>query len=361
MKLLLLKKVFLSILSIGIVIGFIQSAFASISLWDIIRAKVEKARLERALSLTWNSTTPKPSVPSMPTPIPTSFSGKMMSGSLISGGRKRMYMVYVPANYNRMRWGPAVMAFHGGWGTMKNMSEEYELIEKADKEGFLAVFPNGTSSFKSGIFWTWNAGECCGYAVEKNVDDVKFVRTLAKKLVTDYRVKKYFAIGMSNGGLMSYRLACEASDIFSAIGSVAGTDNTTTCNPTRPIPVMHIHALNDPNVVYTWGCGPDCQGDSWAIEFQSVPDTISKWVKLNKCSPEPTTVLTNSWVTCVLYSGCTNKASVKLCTTTEGGHSWPGTDGNDANPNVKETPSQTIDANDELWNFFNSQKVIQPY
>jgi polyhydroxybutyrate depolymerase len=63
----------------------------------------------------------------------------------------------------------------------------------------------------------------------------------------------------------------------------------------------------------------------------------------------------------VLYSGCANKANVKLCTTTEGGHSWPGTDGNDANPNVKETPSQAIDANDELWSFFNSQKVIQPY
>ena len=86
-----------------------------------------------------------------------------------------------------------------------------------------------------------------------------FVRALAKKLSTEYRIKRYFAIGMSNGGLMSYRLACDAADVFTAIGSVAGTDNTTSCSPSRPIPVMHIHALNDPNVLYNGGCGPECQ------------------------------------------------------------------------------------------------------
>lgn len=166
---------------------------------------------------------------------------------------------------------------------------------------------------------------------------------------------------MSNGGLMSYRLACDAADVFSAIGSVAGTDNTTSCTPSRPIPVMHIHALNDPNVVYTGGCGPACQGNDWAIEFNSVPATISKWVKLNSCKNPPQTVLSHTGVVCELYTGCKNNANVKLCTTTEGGHSWPGTDGNDINPNIKEPPSQAIDANDELWSFFTSQKVIQPY
>lgn len=114
--------------------------------------------------------------------------------------------------------------------------------------------------------------------MKQEVDDVGFIRALAKKLKTEYRVEKYFAIGMSNGGLMSYRLACEASDVFSAIGSVAGTDNTIDCTPSRAIPVMHIHALDDQNVLYNGGCGPACQGKNWATEFTSVPDTITKWV-----------------------------------------------------------------------------------
>ena len=89
------------------------------------------------------------------------------------------------------------------------------------------------SRLRSGKFATWNAGICCGRARDENVDDVGFVREIVKQLKTQLNVdpNRIFANGMSNGGMMSYRLACEMADTFRAIAAVAGTDGTTECNP----------------------------------------------------------------------------------------------------------------------------------
>ena len=81
--------------------------------------------------------------------------------TVMLGSVERPYLIHVPASYDKKQALPLVLFFHGGGGNMKNMSEEYELIEKADKEGFIAIFPNGTSQFRSGILGTWNAGTCC--------------------------------------------------------------------------------------------------------------------------------------------------------------------------------------------------------
>jgi len=209
------------------------------------------------------------------------------------------------------------------------------------------VFPNGYSAFPSGILATWNAGACCGGAVEQNSDDSGFIRAVVEDVSRKLNInrKRLYSTGMSNGGLMSYRLACELSGVFAAIAPVAGTDNTYSCNPVKPVAVVHFHAMNDDHVPFYGGKGSGSKVD---VEFKSVPDTIKKWVAQNSCSPMPKRTLTVDGAYCDTYLYCQDGAQVKLCVTSTGGHSWPGAPHGRSSP-----PSQAISANDIMWEFFN--------
>jgi len=224
------------------------------------------------------------------------------------------------------------------------------LISKSDKEGFILVFPNGYSKFKSGKFATWNAGHCCGDARDKNSDDVGFIRDMMHHLTAQMKIDetKIFVTGMSNGGMMAQRLACEMPDKIKAIASVTGTDNTVECHPSRPISVLHIHAMNDTHVLFNGGAGEGSFKDpSKVTDFTSVPETIARWVKRNDCAPTPKRVLDVKGAFCDLYETCAGGTQVKLCVTETGEHSWPG-----GHKPRGETPSQAISANDEIWDFF---------
>ncbi len=267
-------------------------------------------------------------------------------------GLTRMYRVHVPTGYNPARATPLVFAFHGGGGDMDYMARDqaYGLIPKSNKEGFIIVFPNGFSKLQSGKFATWNAGTCCGDARDKNIDDVGFVKAIVKNISAQMNIdrNRVFATGMSNGGLISYRLACELPEIFRAIASVAGTDNTTQCNPSRTVSILHIHAVNDTHVLFNGGAGEDAFKDiSKVTDFVSVPETVSRWVQRNGCRPDPKRVLEVSGAYCDLYDSCREGAQVKLCVTAKGAHSWPG-----AIKSRGEPTSKAISANDEIWNFF---------
>ena len=268
-------------------------------------------------------------------------------------GLTRLYKLHVPAKVDPATPAPLLFALHGGGGNMDYQADDahYGIVAKSDREGFVVVFPNGYSKLKSGKFATWNAGTCCGAARDANVDDVGFIRQVVANVTSQMNIdrSRVFATGMSNGGLMSYRLACEASDIFKAIAPVAGTDNTRSCTPKNPVAVLHIHAKNDDHVLFGGGAGAKASPDRAQVtEFTSVPDTISKWVQRNSCAATPRRVVEKPGAYCELYSPCASKAEVELCVTDVGGHSWPG-----ASKTRGEPASQAISANDAMWEFFN--------
>lgn len=275
-------------------------------------------------------------------------------------GLTRMYKVHVPPGYDGSRPAPLLFAFHGGGGDMEYMAREevYGLVSKSDKEGFIVVFPNGYSKFKSGMLATWNAGTCCGDARDRKIDDTGFVRNMVSHITRQMNIDrgKIFATGMSNGGLMSYRLACEMPDVFRAIAPVAGTDNTLACHPSRPVSVLHIHAMDDDHVLFNGGAGPNAFKDmSKVTQFRSVPESIARWIKFNNCNPVARRVLETEGAYCDLYEPCEQGAQVKLCVTETGGHSWPG--GSKPGGVKKKGPtSKAISANDEMWEFFQSLK-----
>src|SRR3990172_446539 len=151
--------------------------------------------------------------------------------TVVHDGLARKYRVHVPAGYDPATPAPVLFALHGGGGNMDYQANDqrYGLISTSEREGFIAVFPNGYSKWRSGRFATWNAGACCGDARDKNIDDLGFIRQVVDDVTRKLNVdrNRFFAAGMSNGGMMSYRLACELSDTFSAIAAISRTHNTT--------------------------------------------------------------------------------------------------------------------------------------
>lgn len=264
-------------------------------------------------------------------------------------GLTRQYRLHVPAGYLPDKPLAMVLSLHGGGGDMSVQADDsyYGLISKSDSAGFAAVFPNGYSRLRSGKLATWNAGICCGAARDRGMDDVGFLRAVVKDVQSKLNIDpgKIFASGMSNGGMMSYRLACEMADTFKAIAAVAGTDGTQACTPSRPVSVLHIHARNDDRVLFNGGSG---SASASHADFVSVPDTVAKWVKLNACNLPPTRVLEVAGAYCEVYSPCREQAKVELCVTETGGHSWPG----GRKVRGGEPGSTAISATDLMWDFF---------
>lgn len=266
-------------------------------------------------------------------------------------GLERMYRIHVPTGYDPAQPAPMLVALHGGVGNMDFEADDskYGLITKSDREGFVAVFPNGYSKLKSGKLATWNAGNCCGGARDNDVDDVGFIRQVVGEVAGRLNIdrKRIYATGMSNGGMMAYRLACDAPDLFAAIAPVAGTDNTRHCTPSRAVSVLHIHAKDDNHVQFNGGAGSGSLNKAAVTDYVSVPDTIAKWVKLDGCSAAPRRVLDKDGAYCEVYSACKGQSEVQLCVTETGGHSWPG-----SSKMVGTPASQAISANDVMWDFF---------
>ncbi len=275
------------------------------------------------------------------------------SFSLVHGGLTRLYRVHVPPGYSADRPMPLVLSLHGGGGNMDYQVDDkfYGQVSQADKSGYVVAFPNGYSKLSSGKLATWNAGNCCGSARDDKIDDVGFIRELVKRLSAQPGIdgRRVFANGMSNGGLMAYRLACEMPEVFKAIASVAGTDNTQACTPSRPISVLHIHAKDDERVLFNGGAGFN-KSDK-VTEFVAVPDSVAKWVRLDGCSTTPKRVLEVAGASCDAYSSCKGGVEVKLCVTDTGGHSWPG----GTKPRGGAAGSTAISATEVIAEFFLSR------
>lgn len=274
--------------------------------------------------------------------------------TVMLGDVERRYLIHVPSTYEKQQAMPLVLYYHGGGGNMNHSARAYGWKETADREGFIIAFTNGDSRLPQDKFATWNAGNCCGYARDAKIDDVGYTKVVLKDIESKFSIdtNRIFATGMSNGGIMSYRLACEMADTFRAVASVAGTDGMTTCTPTRPISVLHIHAKDDDHVLFDGGAGTEAFRDLDKVaDFLSVGDTIARWVERDHMNPTPKRVLENSGAHCDLYTSSQNSTQVKLCVTETGGHSWPG-----SRPVRGKSPSRAIIANDVIWDFFKNQK-----
>jgi polyhydroxybutyrate depolymerase len=229
------------------------------------------------------------------------------------------------------------------------------LNRKADEVGFISVYPNGTGSNSS---FTWNGGNCCGWAMQNRVDDVAFTGALLDDLMRAYPVdpRRVYATGMSNGAVMAYRLASELSERIAAIAPVAGAVGTESNRPRRPVSVLHFHGTKDGYIPFLGGKGEKSLSGT---NFCSVDQSIQTWVKLNGCdeSPKADTLSKDGdemRVTRKTYGGGKDAAEVALVVIEGGGHTWPG----------RKSPAATlgksatnVSANDLMWDFFQKHEL----
>ncbi len=285
------------------------------------------------------------------TSIGTTQSPKISPGKstryLTHEGRSRSYILYVPESVDRDQSVPLVFVFHGGTGNAKSAIRMSGFNHVADVNGFIVVYPNGTGRFADDKLLTWNGGACCGYAQQEDVDDVGFVRGIVADLqaLVDIDSKRIYATGMSNGGILSHRLACEASDLFAAIAPVAGTLNFPSCHPAQPISVIEFHGTDDQHILYDGGYGAKALV---TVDFTSVPESIGFWVSANACDSEAqldsfADIRRETW------TGCVDSSAVELYTIIDGGHSWPGGQGGLVG---SDQPALTISASQLIWEFF---------
>jgi polyhydroxybutyrate depolymerase len=269
------------------------------------------------------------------------------SYSLIHDGIERSYILHVPSSYDGRNAVALVLDFHGGGGNANSQMRTSNFSALADEKGFIAAYPNGNGRLEDKLL-TWNGRTCCGYAVTQQIDDVGFVRALIAEVESKYKIdpKRIYASGLSNGAIFSYRLACDASDIFAAIAPVSGTLNYLRCNPAQPVSVIHFHGTDDTHVGYNGGTGPDSLVN---VPFASVKDSIDFWLNADQCDKTPKTESFND-IKHDTYSNCANATAIELYTIVGGKHAWPGSDG-PAWPGGDQ-PAHSISATELIWKFF---------
>lgn len=267
------------------------------------------------------------------------------------GELERSYIVHVPPKYEQDTPMPVVLVYHGGGSNAEVMVQFSGMNTKADNAGFIAVYPSGTGLLSRTL--TFNGGNCCGYAMRNKIDDVEFTRQLLDDLaaVVNIDPKRVFATGMSNGGIITYRLASELSDRIAAIAPVGGPMGTATCNPRRPVPVIHFHGTDDENAPFNGGKGKGVSG----TDFYSVEHSINAWVKANGCDAEPVVakqqprVNDGTTITRKTYGGGKEGSEVVLIEIVGGGHTWPG---GPSKVHFLGKTTMNISANDAMWEFF---------
>jgi len=276
----------------------------------------------------------------------SSSAQQTINASITHDGIERDYILYVPEIYDGSTAVPLVLNFHGFGSSASQQMFYGDFRDIADTEGFLLVHPEGTTLIGNQF---WNVGFP---GLSSTIDDVGFTEALIDELATLYTIDldRVYATGMSNGGFMSFLLACQLSEKIAAVASVTGSmtqDTFDDCNAQLPTPVLQIHGTEDDVVSYN--------ENNLSLP---IPDVISYWVDHNNCETTPTTttlpdvdVSDGSTIEYSVYEDGDNGITTEHMKVIGGGHTWPGSILNSAGTN------QDIDASMEIWLFFSRYDI----
>jgi polyhydroxybutyrate depolymerase len=269
--------------------------------------------------------------------------GEDITGEIDVGGVARRYLLHLPAGYDAEGAPvPLVLSFHGLASNSAQQAWTTKLSAKADAEGFIVVYPQGL-----GTPTRWRL---VPDASRRGNDDVAFARDLIAHLQTVYTIDpaRIYVTGMSNGGGISNRLACDLADVVAAVAPVAGAYGyADRCNPAQPVPVLAFHGLDDPIVLYN-GTGRVAILDS---ALPPIHEWAEGWAARNGCDPDPaaeTAVIEGTEFTVETWTNCESAGVTVILYSIDGiGHVWPG-----GNSILLLGPTGSVSATDVMWDFF---------
>jgi len=274
--------------------------------------------------------------------------------SLEIDGRQRTYLLNLPPDYySGLENFALIVAMHGTGGDAYQFESDYKFTQMANDEQFIVVYPEGVRSSGPLGIRTWNAGYCCDYAADNNIADVEFINQLLDELLENYNIdpERIYATGMSNGGMMAYRLACEMPERIAAIATVSCTMVTgQDISPTQPVPVLHLHSEQDTKIPPLGGVG---LADYYFAPLDSV---FNVWAEMNGCTSGPEIIWDDDEYKLTRWTSCSNDAVIEYYLTKDGGHAWPGSRKVRARA---DEPSHVIDANDLIREFFQEHTLSQ--
>lgn len=271
--------------------------------------------------------------------------------SLILGEMERTYTVRIPKNLASDARVPLVLVFHGSGGDPAGIERISGFTKKAISAGFIVVYPEGTRRGKTDPL-TWNAEHCCGFAKNKNIDDVGFVRALIAKLVSTYPIapNMIFATGMSNGAMLTHRIGIELANTVAAIAPVMGTLFGDEKVPVGSVSAIMLNGVRDETLPF--GGGP------LDARFKAVWDGTPAqpalrqgqfWATANRCAQDAEQ---NRFKTFSRWRyRCPHSVAVELYLLGDSDHAWPAGAFDIA---TYEEPSTHFNATDVIWNFFSA-------
>jgi len=258
----------------------------------------------------------------------------------------RSYIVHLPPSYDAINSYPLVINMHG-YGSTASQEQFYtEMDAVADTANFIVVYPNGVAN-------SWNSGQAWSY--NQGINDVSFISALIDTMTVNFSIDTtmVYACGMSNGGFMSYRLACELENKIAAIASVTGVMSDSiynNCQTDRPMPILHLHGTIDPTVAYNGTPG------NTAVETG-----IAFWAQNNNCPVTPVitsipdiSITDASTVEKHFYGTCDLSSEVVLFKIIGGEHTWPGVS------YIIGVTNQDINGSGEIWKFFRRHQMTYP-
>jgi polyhydroxybutyrate depolymerase len=282
-----------------------------------------------------------------------SVQAQQKNESIIVDGLKREFITYIPAGIHNPDKSPVIISLHGRLGTANGQMRFADFKPIADREKVIIVCPQG-------IDRSWNDGRGTP-ANAKGVNDVKFIDQLITYITNTYNADagRIYVTGMSNGGFMTSRLACELNNRIAAIAVVAASmDEDMGYQPSKPIPAMYIQGTKDPLVPFAGGEMKKGAGGT----IYGHEEVLKKWAAIDNCDSKP--LITNlpakvNEGTSVIkeeYINSTNNLKVTGFTIVDGGHTWPG--GLQYLPKFIIGPvTRNLDACEEIWKFFKQNRL----
>lgn len=333
----------------NIVMEFLWAMLITIAVWVLIyfvnepQVAVSRAADSESTS-TYNTAKNTPAVSAVE---------QLAQHTVSIGDVRRTYLVHQPTGYQPNKTWPLVLSFHSLYSSAELQAKQTKFNLAADRHGFLVVYPQGWHG-------SFNVGGCCGRAAVEKIDEFAFVRAMLAELKSKYSINPacVYAVGIGNGGSLCYQLGREMASEFAAICSVNGDMSEAGSNPTRPVPVLHIHGSADPLVPFSGGVGPT---DFQKRTYRPIVDVLAQWRAWNHCQEVADETKDETLYTYTHFAPTagTSGAEIVLYQIKRGGHCWPG--GTQLLPSaIFGTQVDAIDASEVIWKFFASHSSTLP-